>query len=132
MGSDPDRHYVFWLGAGCSVSSGIPASSSLVRDIWLPRLHSWQDTQESVETWAINAFPGYSPETPGLSYGPVMDKRFPVPDERQRETERLCEGRIPGFGYAVLAALMSRPDGIFSASLTTNWSGRAFVDSRWL
>jgi Tfp pilus assembly protein PilF len=119
--NDQDRHYVFWLGAGCSVSSGIPASSSLVRDVWLPRLHNWQDTTESVEAWAAKTFPGYNLDAPGLSYGPVMDRRFPVPDERQRETERLCEGRIPGFGYAVLAVLMSRPDGIFSASLTTNF-----------
>jgi len=28
----------FFLGAGCSVSSGILASQGLVRDDWLPRL----------------------------------------------------------------------------------------------
>src|ERR1700684_136441 len=119
--SDQDRHFVFWLGAGCSVTSGITASSSLVRDVWLPRLHALRDTQEAIEAWATKTFPGYQPSAAGLIYGSVMNELFPFPDERQRETERLCEERMPGFGYAVLAALMSRTDGVFSASLTTNF-----------
>lgn len=50
-----------------------------------------------------------------------MDELFLNPEERQRETELLCDGRVPGFGYAVLAALMSRDDGILSTTLTTNF-----------
>ncbi len=118
---EPDRHYVLWLGAGCSVTSGIPAASALVREHWLPRLHRLRSAREGLEEWAATTFPEYQPDNPGALYGPLMDVLFTNREERQRETERLCDGRAPGFGYAVLAALMSRQDGVFSTALTTNF-----------
>lgn len=119
---EPDRHYTFWLGAGCSVSSGIPAAAALVKDHWLPELFRIRgNPQEGMENWIKAQFPKYDPEEPAASYGSLMEELFPLADDKQRETERLCEGRDPGFGYAVLAALMSRADGIFSAALTTNF-----------
>jgi Tfp pilus assembly protein PilF len=117
-----DRHYAFWLGAGCSVTSGIPAAASLVKESWLPELHRVKGQgDQPIEEWAKTVFEDYDPENAAGLYGPLMNELFPMRDDRQRETERLCEGRVPGFGYAVLAALMSRPDGIFSAALTTNF-----------
>jgi Tfp pilus assembly protein PilF len=119
---EPDVHYVLWLGAGCSVTSGIPAAGSLVRDQWLPRLHARKRiTSPDVEAWAEHAFPGYSADDAASFYGVVMEALFPIDDDRQRETERLCDGQSPGFGYGVLAALMSRVDGIFSTTITTNF-----------
>jgi Tfp pilus assembly protein PilF len=117
----PDQHYVFWIGAGCSVACGIPAARELVRDHWLPRLHRLRAPERDIEVWARETFSAYDRESPGALYGPLMEELFPNPDERQRETERLCERRDPDFGYAVLAVLMSRPDGMFSAALTTNF-----------
>jgi protein O-mannosyl-transferase len=120
--AEPDRHYTLWLGAGCSVTSGIPAAGSLVRDQWLPRLHDLQGKRgSSIEDWARDTFAAYDPENLAALYGPVMGRLFKTKDDKQRETERLCEKGDPGFGYAVLAALMSRSDGIFSAALTTNF-----------
>lgn len=119
---EPDRHYVLWLGAGCSVTSGIPAAGTLVREHWLPRLHRLRGAKESVEEWAAKALPDYRPDDPAAFYGPLMEVLFVGnAEERQRETERLCDGRVPGFGYAVLAALMSRMDGALSTVLTTNF-----------
>ncbi len=118
---EPDRHYVLWLGAGCSVSSGIPAASALVRKQWLPRLHKLRSGDSDLDTWASEAFPGYDPENAGALYGAVMNALFRLPEDRQRETERLCSNQDPGFGYAVLAALMSRTDGILGTALTTNF-----------
>lgn len=119
---EPDCHYTFWLGAGCSVTSGIPAASSLVREDWLPRLHRVRGGHEvAIDEWARREFRGYDPDDPAALYGPLMKELFPLSDERQRETERLCDGRAPAFGYAVLAALMSLPNGVFSAALTTNF-----------
>ncbi len=119
---EQDRHYAFWLGAGCSVSSGIPAAGSLVREKWLPSLHLIKgEDGDSVEEWACREFADYDSSRPAMLYGPLMDALFPLKDDKQRETERLCDGRVPGFGYAVVAALMSRADGIFSAALTTNF-----------
>lgn len=117
-----DRHYVLWLGAGCSVSSGIPAAAELVRSLWLPRLHHLKTGGDGdLDAWIAEEFPDYDPATAGALYGTVMDQLFPMPEDRQRETERLCSNRDPSFGYAVLAALMSRRDGILSTALTTNF-----------
>lgn len=116
-----DRHYVFWLGAGCSVTSSIPAAASLVRDDWLPQLHRIKGGDGDLVAWIREEFPDYEEDSAGALYGAVMNDLFPLPEERQRETERLCDGRVPGFGYGVLAALMSRDDGFFSAALTTNF-----------
>ncbi|HEX5713477.1 MAG TPA: SIR2 family protein, partial [Solirubrobacterales bacterium] len=119
---EQDRHYAFWLGAGCSVTSGIPAAASLVKEKWLPELYRVKAPQDlALEEWAAATFEGYDSEQPAALYGPLMGELFRLPDDKQRETERLCEGRVPGFGYAVLASLMSRSDGIFSAALTTNF-----------
>ena len=36
---NPETHVVFFLGAGCSISSGIPAAGGLVTE-WLKRLRA--------------------------------------------------------------------------------------------
>jgi tetratricopeptide (TPR) repeat protein len=119
---EQDRHYVMWLGAGCSVSSGIPAAGALVQDQWLPALHRLKTGDDvGLDAWVEGAYPDYDPANAGASYGTVMNARFPLPEDRQRETERLCSKRNPGFGYAVLATLMSRDDGLLSTALTTNF-----------
>ncbi|HUB98186.1 MAG TPA: tetratricopeptide repeat protein [Solirubrobacterales bacterium] len=119
---ETDHHYTFWLGAGCSVTSGVPAAAALVRERWLPQLHEFKGRHErTVEEWAKATFPSYDPDDLAALYGPVMEELFPLKHEKQGETERLCEKAAPGFGYAVLAALMSRDDGVFSGALTTNF-----------
>ena len=85
---EADRHYVFWLGAGCSVTSDIPAAAALVRDDWLPKLQSIKGGNGDCEAWATATFPKYEPDNPGALYGAVMNDLFPLPEERQRETER--------------------------------------------
>ena len=117
-----DVHYAFWLGAGCSVSAGIPGAGSLVADRWLPQLQHIQDvSEEEFEAWVESKFPGYDPRNPAAKYGAVMEELFIQPEARQREVEALCDGRFPGFGYAVLAALLARSDGLFNVALTTNF-----------
>ena len=118
-----DCPIAFFLGAGCSVSSGIPASRDLVRDRWLPRLRHFLagPRGQDVEEWAIEHVPGYDPEKPASSYGPVMEMLFHEDLWRQREIEDLCQGRMPTFGYGVLATLMAERPEAFSVVLTTNF-----------
>src|SRR4051812_45196568 len=117
-----DTHYAFWIGAGCSISSGIPGAATLVSDRWLPQLQQVRGaTGRGVIEWAEESFPAYEPNNPAGLYGVVMEELFIQPEARQREVEALCDGRFPGFGYAVLAALLGRRDGLFNVALTTNF-----------
>ena len=53
-----DKRFAFFLGAGCSISSGIPGAASLVKDRWLPRLHILRAPNENdFEAWVQKAFP---------------------------------------------------------------------------
>jgi hypothetical protein len=117
-----DKRYAFFLGAGCSVSSGIPDSGTLVRENWLPRLRAVRAPhREDVDGWAAQEFDGYDPERPALIYGDLVGKLFFYPEERQREIEELCERCDPGFGYATLAQMMTIEGGRFNIVLTTNF-----------
>ena len=124
------RSHVFFLGAGCSVTSGIPTAGVLVKDNWLPRLHELSPTSnretrkapaEGLESWTKREFPSYDPANPAGIFGEVIDRLFLTTAERQWEIERLCEGKFPGFGYAVLATLSSSSLTSFNVILTTNF-----------
>ena len=118
----PDARFAFFLGAGCSVSSGIPSAASLVRDRWLPRLRDvCAPHRTDVTQWAVDRFPTFDQANPAVSYGAVMEDLFHYVTERQQETEDLCDGQFPGFGYAVLANLMATQGGVFNVALTTNF-----------
>jgi Tfp pilus assembly protein PilF len=122
MCEHPDSRFALFLGSGCSVSSGIPAASSLVKSLWLPRLRDLRDpSREDLEKWAQEEIPDYDPKNPAAAYGAVIEKLFLLPEERQREIERLCDGKFPGFGYAVLAQLMTLEAARFNVALTTNF-----------
>ena len=122
MCEHPDSRFAFFLGAGCSVSSGIPDASSLVKNHWLPRLRDLRNPErQDLDKWAREQFPQYDPANPAAFYGEAMRELFLLPEEQQREIEALCEGRFPGFGYAVLAGLMTMDNARFNVVLTTNF-----------
>ena len=121
MTEDRGRSFAFFLGAGCSVSSGIPAAAGLVRQ-WLARLRDLRcPGAENLQHWAAEEIGSYDPLDPAASYGDVMEQLFLTPQERRREIERLCDHRWPSFGYAVLAALVAMPGGCFNVVLSTNF-----------
>lgn len=118
----PDKRFAFFLGAGCSASSGIPASAELVKDIWLPRFRDLRAPhRKDLDEWTREEFPLYDLENPGALYGAVMDRLFLQAEERQREVEALCDMTFPGFGYATLASLITMERGCFNIVLTTNF-----------
>ena len=121
-GRPSHTQYALLLGAGCSVSSGIPAAGALVADTWLPRLYGWRaKAGERFEDWVAEEFPGYDADAPALSYGPVMEALFPQKRDKQKEVERICSGRDPGFGCCVLAKLIEKAVSDFNVVLTTNF-----------
>ncbi|MFN9131700.1 MAG: SIR2 family protein [Phycisphaerales bacterium] len=117
-----DSRYAFFLGAGCSVSSGIPAAGALVRDSWIPRLCKIKAPQRTdYAAFAKEQFPGYDPDRASSFYGQLIDALFITPNDRQREIEQLCEGKFPGFGYAALSKLVAHKSTAFNVVLTTNF-----------
>ncbi len=132
MCDHPDSRFAFFIGSGCSVSSGIPAAASLITSQWLPRLRDLRNPQrQDINQFAKEEFPGYDPENPAGIYGPMLDKLFLLPEERQREIESLCENKFPGFGYAVLSQLMTMENGRFNVALTANFDD-LLTDSLYL
>ena len=117
----PDKNYVLFLGAGCSVSSGIPDASSLVKE-WLERLYELNhEGNIKYENWLTKIFPNYSTENAASFYGPLMKRRFHSEGDRQAEIERICSNKYPGFGYAVLSDLILNRNEKFNIVLTTNF-----------
>jgi Tfp pilus assembly protein PilF len=117
-----DKRFAFFLGAGCSVSSGIPDAGSLVKEDWLPRLRDrYAPNRKDLHKWAKEEFPRYNPKNAAAHYGAVMARLFPFAQDRQQEVERLCAGCFPGFGYAVVSGLMALGGGCFNVVLTTNF-----------
>lgn len=117
-----EKRFALFLGAGCSVTSGIPAAGTLVKDRWIPRLRDYRAPhRKDLDAWAKEVIEGYDSESPARSYGSLIDKLFLTPEDRQREIADLCEGRTPAFGYAVLAQLVALSAGGFNVVLTTNF-----------
>lgn len=119
----PTARFAIFLGAGCSVSSGIPTASELV-DRWLPRLKEIRTgNQIGWEAWASTAYPGYIPQKSASLYKKIIEDLFLTQQDRQLEIAGLTEGRDPGFGYSVLSQLISHPDygRHFNTVLTTNF-----------
>jgi Tfp pilus assembly protein PilF len=110
MLGDDDCKIVWFLGAGCSISSGIPGAGSLV-DRWLPRLKMRETGSNTAwQEWAHTEFPGFDEANPGKVYGGVIDALFPLPRERQKEVELLISQKDPSIGYALLAVLAAHAE----------------------
>jgi protein O-mannosyl-transferase len=107
--SEKQQSFTWLLGAGCSVSSGIPSAGGLAKK-WLGELHQFQQSKigvEDFETWLKREYPKYDPSNPGGFYAEAFEARHPFAAERQREIETICATGQPKFGYATLAELVS-------------------------
>ena len=113
----------FFLGAGASISSGIPGAGALSKE-WVKELYSVQrHTGEAFDDWRARCCEVYDDSRPATAYTALMQQLFPMPSERQREIERVVGGRDPGFAYATLAQLLAT-EGIgqrCNIVLTTNF-----------
>jgi tetratricopeptide (TPR) repeat protein len=105
MLQEKDGRVVWFLGAGASVSSGIPTAAGLV-ERWLARLADVEGADaEDWEAWAPQRFTTLQPADLASSYSRVMAELFPTARQRQEEIERLTSGKDPAIGYALLASL---------------------------
>lgn len=107
--------FAFFLGAGCSVSSGIPTASTLVRHYWVPRLKDRHPKDFA------DHLSDYDESNPEISFGTAFKALYSTPSLRRQEAQARCNGRLPGLGYAILAGLLADKDRAFNVALTTNF-----------
>lgn len=101
-GSDREHSKVImFLGAGCSISSGLPSASSLVAS-WVRRLGTEKCQDE---------LPGFNPDSAGAHYSELFDLLCDTAQKRFSEMYRIMEGARPGFAYGALAKLIEKDHG---------------------
>ncbi|AQQ66598.1 hypothetical protein Mag101_02260 [Microbulbifer agarilyticus] len=114
-------NYNIFLGAGASVTSGIPAASSLIEE-WALEIYSnlsgkkTNSSSEAIEYFKSNHQKWYKPNNP---YASLFEKKCDLPTQRRRFIEGLVDGKLPSIGYAYLTRLVE--SGFFNAVFTTNF-----------
>lgn len=107
-----DRSLAFILGAGASISSGIPAGGALATK-WLEDLYLRENfkTDEKIESWAskklgIDEFQLHDAAT---HYAKIFELRFGCdPQSGYAALEAVMEEAEPSIGYAILAKILDK------------------------
>lgn len=106
-----DRSLAFILGAGASISSGIPAGGTLAQG-WLKesyRRKCLNQDQESLEVWAAKAldFPDFKLDQVAMHYPKIFELRFSQDQAAgYAALESMMETAEPSLGYSVLAKIL--------------------------
>lgn len=108
-----DSKYIFFLGAGCSVSSGIKLAKDLAKD-WYEELKKqikkFDKFSQNKDKNTLNF---------GNLYFEIFETLFPTPLAQQKEIQRITEKVTPSLGYYVLSEFMQKPQ--FNTVITTNF-----------
>ena len=120
-----DHKFVWVLGAGASLASGIPLGSTLV-DQWLKELHLREEGEATpLEKWATEqnlGIKGFKYADRAKDYAGVYQRRFhDYPDEGYAYLESVMSGKDPSPGYSILAAAMAADPPRHNAVITTNF-----------
>jgi hypothetical protein len=116
--------FVFLVGAGASISSGIPGAQRLA-DTWLAEMHELDPKHNGIpfHQWmhdGHHGIPKLNPKHSAASYSEVFDRRFAAnPSQGFAFLTKLMQDAQPGFGYSVLATLLARSR--HRAVVTTNF-----------
>ncbi len=115
---NPDTEYIFFLGAGCSKSSGIKLASELARE-WYEKLKKQKSKFNRFNK--LNKIKNIDKDVQnfGNLYFQIFETLFPTPLAQQKEIQRITENSIPSLGYYVLSELMQLPP--FNMAITTNF-----------
>lgn len=106
-----DHKFVWVLGAGASLASGIPLGSELV-DRWLKELHVREAGGKTpLEDWATAknlGINGFKYDDRASFYPKVYERRFrEYPDEGYAYLESVMADADPSPGYSILAAALA-------------------------
>ncbi|MDI4232497.1 SIR2 family protein [Bradyrhizobium sp. Arg237L] len=126
------QQFAFFLGAGCSISSGVLPASTLCLQ-WIRELKRQHDRAFSHKPrqfsdlefvkWYQTIDSTFDEGRAGEFYSSIMKKRFPNAALRRMATQRFVTGADPGVGYQLLAALLldSKAGPSANVVLTTNF-----------
>ncbi len=125
LAENRNNKIVFFIGAGCSISSGVPSAADLTKE-WIKKLKMFEVGDSlSFDEWISTKkrYKNYTDKNSSVFYANAINDLFPDEDQRQKEIERIVTQRDPGFGYAVLAYLLSSTKfgTNFNKILTTNF-----------
>jgi Flp pilus assembly protein TadD len=112
--SESSGRLALFLGAGASVSSGVPAAGAMIRE-WRQMAHRYARSDEPLESWCARQ-EWYEREH---EYSALFAQLYPNAQTRQVYIERKVADGTPGWGYLYLANLMAH--GWFKVALTTNF-----------
>lgn len=105
-----DVRFCFILGAGASVTSGIPAAGRLVAR-WLDELHRRHGRGKTLQQWAetlTEDIRGFTLANATSFYSQVFARRFRhFPEQAYADLEDIMQGKEPSFGYSVLAYILA-------------------------
>lgn len=107
-------NYALLLGAGASVSSGIPSASQMVRE-WRLELYRREEPKESFDEW-LNSRDWYQRDE---EYSILFEMLYDQPVQRREYVEKKIVGKKPTWGYAYLTNLLW--NSIFNVAFTTNF-----------
>ncbi|MER9757427.1 SIR2 family protein [Mesorhizobium sp. M0166] len=117
------QSFAFFLGAGCSVSSGILPASTLALQ-WIRELKRRSTgTSLDFESWYAEKYPSFTTQNAGDFYALAMEELFPTLALRRMEVQRFISLKDPGFGYATLGSIMTSKTlgSLCNVVLTTNF-----------
>lgn len=132
MGVNPPCRHMLFLGAGASITSGIPSAWQCVwrwkREIFLsaqpgisPLLlgdPTLPHVQQRIQRW-LDANGGFPSNSSDSEYQFYAKHCFPLPNDRQKFFEQMIVKRVPSIGYQALGLLIEA--GHFHWIWTTNF-----------
>jgi len=122
--------YSLLLGAGCSISSGIPSAEDCIWE-WKKTIYqsnnvatqSWIDNyrnpkvQNIIQNWLDNQGE-YIELNNKEEYSFYAQKCFPIEEHRRQYFQKICSNKMPAIGYRTIPILMKH--GLLDSVWTTN------------
>ena len=125
--------HAFFLGAGASVSSGVPSAEACIwewkRELFLtnnPGLEeqfsesSLPSVQHRIQQW-LDKQSGYPERNTAEEYGYYIQQCFPIPNDRRAYFQEKIRGARPQIGYQLLCHLAQAD--LIRSIWTTNFDG---------
>jgi len=113
---DVDHRFCFILGAGASVSSGIPSGAEMATQ-WLDDIKKLKPKE--TERWIIDE--NIDEKDIGRYYSKLYEMRFDNPSEGYIWLQNAMKGAVPGLGYYHLAKILTTDKTPMNHVITTNF-----------